>query len=87
MLEDQTMNLTLQIPDELAARLRAAGANPQDLALEALRRAAEDLERGRQHPTGTPAEAKAGRAAAHAAAVRMRQARVGNTLPEGVTHP
>lgn len=43
------MNLTVDIPDELAERLKAAGASPERAVLDALRRTADDLERA-QHP-------------------------------------
>ncbi len=74
------MNLTVRIPEPLAARLAAAGVNPEPLVLAALSHAADELERG-QHavpaepPRRTPAEA----------AARMRAARTGNVLPEGIT--
>lgn len=74
------MNLTVRIPDDLAARLAAVGASPERVALEALHRAADALERAHRETAGagprrTPAEAGA----------RMRHARAGNVLPEGVT--
>lgn len=79
------MNVTVHISDELAARLKAAGANPERLALDALHRAADELEQRRQSAPGVPGSADAGRAAARTAAARIRQERVGTTLPEGVT--
>jgi hypothetical protein len=79
------MNLILRIPDELAERLTAAGASPERLALDALRRAADELERPPQPVTEIVDDAGARRAAARAAAARIRQARAGTTLPEGVT--
>jgi hypothetical protein len=42
------MNLTVHIPDDLARRITAAGVNPEHVALEALRQAAEEME-SRQH--------------------------------------
>lgn len=74
------MNLTVRIPDELAARLAAVGASPERVALEALRHAADDLERAQRAAAGavtrrSPAEA----------AARMRRSRPGNVLPEGTT--
>ena len=78
------MNVTVHIPDDLAARLEAAGADPERVALDALRRAADELER-RPQLTAETADAEARRASARAAAARIREARVGTTLPEGVT--
>jgi hypothetical protein len=78
------MNVTVHIPDDLAARLEAAGADLERLTLDALRRAADELERQPQ-PAAETADAQARRAGARAAAARIRQARVGATLPEGVT--
>lgn len=67
------MNLTVHIPDDLARRLAAVGASPERVALEALRHAADDLERA------------AGARTPAAAAARMRRSRAGNVLPDGVT--
>jgi len=39
------MNMTLHIPDELAERLSASGANPEHLALAALNQAADEFAR------------------------------------------
>ena len=66
----------VHIPDDLASRITAAGVNAESVALQALRQAAEELERARR-VTGrrTPAEA----------AARMRQSRSGNTLPDGIS--
>jgi len=70
------MNITVRIPDDIVARLTEAGANPEDLARAALSKAADSLARDRQPtPRLTPAEA----------AARMRAARPGNTLPDGVS--
>jgi hypothetical protein len=74
------MNVTLHIPESLAARLRAAGASPEQVALDALQRAADDLERGQPAASGlvqprSPA----------AAAARIRLSRPGNVLPNGVS--
>ncbi len=41
------MHLTLHIPDELAARLQAAGGDIERQAIDALCRTADELERGR----------------------------------------
>ena len=73
------MNLIVHIPETLATRLTAAGANPEHLALVALAQAADELERGRQAAASevvrrTPAEA----------AARIRASRASNILPEGV---
>jgi len=73
------MNLILDVPDDLAERLCAGGANPAHVALAALNQAADALARG-AHPT--PPDA-ARRTPAEAAA-RMRASRAGNILPEGV---
>ena len=81
---DYTMHVTVHIPDDLAARLEAAGADPERVALDALRRVADELER-RPQPATETADVEARRASARAAAERIRQARVGTTLPEGVT--
>jgi hypothetical protein len=79
------MNLILRIPDDLVERLTAAGASPERLALDALQRAADELE-GRPQPVAEIVDdAEARRAAARVAAARIRQARAGTTLPEGVT--
>ena len=74
------MNVILNIPETLAARLTAAGANPEHLALMALQQAADQLERAQQAgapkpPHRTPSDA----------ASRMRASRPGNVLPEGVS--
>jgi hypothetical protein len=74
------MNLILKIPETLAARLAAAGADPEHLALAALQQAANELERGQQ--SGAP---NAARRTPSDAAARMRASRAGNILPEGVT--
>lgn len=80
------MNLVVHIPDELVNRITAAGADPEQLALAALRQAANELER-REPPAAVPAAGPVAdrHAAARAAAARIRQNRVGNTLPPGVT--
>lgn len=75
------MNLVVRIPDELVNRITAAGADPEQLALAALRHAANELER-REPPAGRPA---GGHVADRHAAARIRQNRVGNTLPPSVT--
>jgi hypothetical protein len=77
---DQTMNLILNIPETLAARLAAAGADPEHLALLALQQAANELERLQQ--AGAP---KAPHRTPSDAASRMRASRLGNVLPEGVS--
>ncbi len=64
------MNLMLNIPDDLAARLIAGGANPEHLALAALNDAADQLARGAAPVRLTPAEA----------AARIRERRKGTTL-------
>ena len=69
------MNLTVHIPDDLAARLTALGVNPERVALEAWRHTADDLERAQRAPAGavtrrSPAEA----------AARIRERRKGVTL-------
>jgi len=74
------MNLTVRIPDDLAARLAAVGASLERVALEALQHVADDLERAHRAAASaivrrTPAEA----------AARIRQSRASNLLPEGVT--
>jgi hypothetical protein len=79
------MNLILRIPDELAKRLTAAGASPERVALDALRKAADELGRRSQPLVEIVDDAEARRAAARAAAARIRQARAGTTLPAGMT--
>jgi len=74
------MNLTLHIPDDLATRLTAAGANPEHPALEALRHAADEIEHGSRRPSEITADAEMRRAAARAAAERMKKRRKGVTL-------
>jgi hypothetical protein len=74
------MNVTLHIPDGIAEVLTEAGADAERLALAALKQAADTFERGK---TSTGSE-NARRAPAEAAA-RMRESRVGNVLPDGVT--
>nr|WP_294549572.1 hypothetical protein [uncultured Rhodopila sp.] len=72
------MDLTVHIPDELADRVRRAdSARLERAALEAVLRAAEGGERARSGhaPDLSPQEA----------AVRLRAARPGNRLPEGVS--
>ncbi len=72
------MNLTVRIPDELADRVRAADpARLEQAALEAVLRFAEDGERAvLGHASDlSPREA----------AARLRVARPGNPLPEGVS--
>ena len=78
------MSVTVHIPDDLAARLEAAGADPERVALDALRRVADELER-RPQPATEPVNVEERRANVRAAAARIRQARVGTTVPEGVT--
>jgi hypothetical protein len=65
----------LHIPDDLATRITAQGGDLEVVALEALRHAAEDMER-RQ---------RSGRRTLAKAAARMRQSRTGNPLPDGMT--
>ena len=77
---DQTMNVTVHLPDDLAARLEAAGADPERLALEALRHAAEQLEQRDQQPAAVTGDDAARRAAARSAAERIIQRRKGVTL-------
>jgi predicted transcriptional regulator len=72
------MNVTVRIPDELAARLEAAGADFERLALEALRHAAEELEQRGQQPASVSDEAR--RAVARVAAERIIERRKGVTL-------
>lgn len=69
------MTLIVRIPDDLAARLAAVGASPERVALDALRHAADDLERAQSAAAGavtprSPAEA----------AARIRERRKGVTL-------
>ena len=54
------MNLTVHIPDDLAARLQAVGANPEHAVLDALRRTADELERA--HLSGRRDDALTGEA-------------------------
>ena len=79
------MNLIVHIPDELANRITAAGADPEQLALAALRQAANELERRDSSAAGAAGHVADRHAAARAAAARIRENRVGNTLPPGVT--
>jgi hypothetical protein len=72
------MDLTVHIPDELAHRVRGADlARLERAALEAVLRAAEGGERAVSGyaPDLSPQEA----------AARLRAARPGNRLPEGVS--
>jgi len=64
------MNVTLYIPDELAERLSASGANPEHLALAALNQAADEFARAAAPVRLMPAEA----------AARIRARRKGITL-------
>ena len=77
------MDVIVRIPDELSARLEAAGADPERLALEALRQAAEELEQRGQQPASVAGD-EAHRAAVRAAAERIIERRKGVTLG-GVT--
>jgi hypothetical protein len=79
------MNLIVRVPDELADRITSAGGDPEQLALAALRQAADDLAQA-SHPNAAAGRGEqARRAAAKGAGTRIRQNRIGNTLPPGVT--
>ena len=72
------MNLVLNIPDELAARIARGGGDPEALAVAALRQAADRME-------AVPTAPRDPAAAARAAGARIRANRVGNRLPDGVS--
>jgi hypothetical protein len=81
------MNLIVHVPDDLANRITAAGADPEQLALAALRQAARELEQTASQPqdAADDRDQSAKRAVAREAGARIRQNRIGNTLPPGVT--
>ena len=79
------MNLIVRVPDELADRITSAGGDPEQLALAALRQAADDLAHASRPDIAVGGDEQARRTSAKAAVARIRQNRIGNTLPPGVT--